>query len=285
MLRVRACLPGLRPAERRVADAVLADPIAVSHMAIGTLAGACDTSEATVVRFCRAVGTSGYAALRLALAAERGREVTAAPAPTGRIHPDDSLDEVVRTIGYADARAIEDTTANLDLDALGRAVHVVAEAGHVDIVGLGASGLVAGDLAQKLTRIGRRSTAWVDPHAALTSAALLRAGDALVAISHTGATPETIEAVLVGQRGGAHIVAITNTPASALARHADVVLATVARETTFRSGAMASRIAQLAIVDCLFVGVARLSRDATEAALASTYAAVQQRGSRRTPRQ
>jgi hypothetical protein len=60
------------------------------------------------------------------------------------------------------------------------------------------------------------------------------------------------------------------------------VLTTAARETTFRSGAMASRIAQLAVIDCLFVGVAQRSYDRTTTALNRTYRAVQ---SRRVPAQ
>ncbi|MGH3586990.1 MAG: RpiR family transcriptional regulator, partial [Pseudonocardia sp.] len=50
---------------------------------------------------------------------------------------------------------------------------------------------------------------------------------------------------------------------------------TTARETQFRSGAMASRIAQLAVVDFLFVRVAQRRYDATTAALKVTYDAVQ----------
>jgi len=40
---------------------------------------------------------------------------------------------------------------------------------------------------------------------------------------------------------------------------------------------MASRIAQLAVIDCLFVGVAQRSYDRTMRALELTYAAVQGR--------
>ena len=95
-----------------------------------------------------------------------------------------------------------------------------------------------------------------------------------IAISHTGTTIDTVEALRVAEAGGATTIAITN---SALAAHAHArhVLTTAARETTFRSGAMASRIAQLAVVDCLFVGVAQRSYDRTVLALERTYSAVE----------
>ena len=84
----------------------------------------------------------------------------------------------------------------------------------MDIYGVGASGFVAQDLHQKLHRIGLLSFAWPDAHAALTSAALLGPTDVAVAISHTGTTIDTIEALALAERCGATTIAITN--------HADV---------------------------------------------------------------
>jgi DNA-binding MurR/RpiR family transcriptional regulator len=74
-------------------------------------------------------------------------------------------------------------------------------------------------------------------------------------------------------------VALTNHPRSALAGVADLVLTTAARETTFRSGAMTSRIAQFTVVDCLFALVAQRNFEETVDALERTYAAI---GRRRT---
>jgi len=277
---IRAALPTLRPAERRVADAVLDDPATAAGRSINALAGQCSTSAATVLRFCHAVGYRHYPELRLALARETGREeADNGPAShlTGDISPTDSIEQIVAKIAYSDARAIEDTAATLDLGALARAIDAVASAERIDIYGIGASGFVAQDLHQKLHRIGLLSSVWPDPHAALTSAALLGSRDVAVAISHTGTTIDTIEALRVAVESGATTIAITNFGRSPLTAHARHVLTTAARETTFRSGAMASRIAQLAVIDCLFVGVAQRSYERTMRALERTYAAVQGR--------
>jgi DNA-binding MurR/RpiR family transcriptional regulator len=283
LVTIRAALPSLRPAERRVAEAVLGDPAGVAGRSIGTLAAQCSTSGATVLRFCHAIGYRHYPDLRLALARETGRE-EAHNGPgahlTGDISPTDSIEQIVATIAYSDARAIEDTAATLDLGALARAIDAVARAERVDIYGIGASGFVAQDLHQKLHRIGLLSSVWPDPHAALTSAALLGPRDVAIAISHTGTTLDTIEALRLAADCGATTIAITNFGRSPLTEHARHVLTTAARETTFRSGAMASRIAQLAVIDCLFVGVAQRSYERTMRALELTYAAVQ---SRRVP--
>ncbi len=277
-VRIRALLPTLAPAERRVADRVLTDPAAVSASTISALATACGTSETTVIRFCRAVGFTGYPALRLALAAEGGRSGAGDGRDlTGDIVADDDLDKVVAKIAFADARAVEETAQQLDLQELHAVIEALVTAPRVDVYGVGASGFVALDLQQKLHRIGRVSFAWPDPHMALTSAALLTQGDVAVAISHSGATQDTLDALDLARRSGATTVAVTNFPRSPLAVLGDHVLTTAARETTFRSGATASRLAQLTVIDCVFVGLAQRTYDTSQRALELTHDAVSSR--------
>jgi DNA-binding MurR/RpiR family transcriptional regulator len=285
LVRVRGAMPNLRPAEQRVARAVLADPAGISESSITTVARRCETSETTVLRFCRAIGLGGYPELRIALAraAQWEEADSGAGAPlTGQITETDSLADIVAKITHADARAIEETGSAVDLDILQRAVDVVAAAPRVDVYGIGASALVGADLHQKLHRIGMVSFAWSDPHLALTAAAVLGPDDVAVGISHTGSTIDTVDALGVARSRGATTIGITNFEGSALATESDLVLLTAARETTFRSGAMSSRIAQLALIDCLFAGVAQRSYDRAIAALEDTYAVVRSRhGARR----
>ncbi|MGH3438819.1 MAG: MurR/RpiR family transcriptional regulator [Sciscionella sp.] len=275
LVRIRSLLPGLARAEQRVATVVLADPGAVARHSITELADAAGTSETTVTRFCKAIGIGGYPELRIALAADTARsEVRPTRDLGGDIAPDDDLQQVVEKVTYADARAVEETAGQLDVDVLQRAVDAMAAADRVDVYGVGASAFVAADLQQKLHRIGRISFAWSDTHIMLTSAAVLSKGDVAVGISHTGSTVDTVEALREAGRAGATTVALTNYPRSPIARVADHVLTTAARETTFRSGAMASRIAQLTVIDCLFIGVAQQHLDTARTALESTRDAV-----------
>jgi DNA-binding MurR/RpiR family transcriptional regulator len=282
LVRIRALLPSLRPAQRRVAEAVLRDPAGTAELPIGRLAQDTGTSAATVMRFCRSAGFSGYPDLRLALARETGREAAGdGPVLSPDIGRGDSLADIVAKIAFTDAAAVQDTAATLDLDALAGAVDAVAGARRIDVYGIGASGFAGQDLQQKLHRIGLLAFAWPDPHAALTSAALLDTDCVAIGISHTGSTTDTVDALQAARGSGARTIAITNYVPSPLTACADLVLTTAARETTFRSGAMASRIAQLAVIDCLFVGVAQRSYDRTVDRLTRTHRAVQ---SRRLPR-
>ncbi|GAA4862998.1 MurR/RpiR family transcriptional regulator [Saccharopolyspora cebuensis] len=274
LVRIRSLLPGLARAEQRVAGIVLADPASIARRSITDVAEAAGTSETTVTRFCKAIGVGGYPDLRIALAADTARTSVRDRELGSDIGPQDSTAQVIEKVGYADAKAVEETAGQLDAEVLERLVGAVAEARRIDVYGVGASAFVALDLQQKLHRIGLTCFAWADTHNALTSAAVLRPGDVAIGISHTGATGETVEALREARKRGAGTAAITNFARSPITEIADHVLTTAVRETTYRSGAMASRIGQLTVVDCLFIGVAQHHLEQTKAALEATYEAV-----------
>ena len=100
--------------------------------------------------------------------------------------------------------------------------------------------------------------AWNDPHIALTSADPAGAqGRRHRHLALAARRSETIESLEAARSRGATTIAITNFPLSRLASLADLVLTTAARETSLRSGATASRIAALTVVDCLYIAVAQ----------------------------
>jgi DNA-binding MurR/RpiR family transcriptional regulator len=279
LARLRGLKPTLVPSKRRVAAYILRDPARVAQQTITELADAAQTSETTVLRLCQELGVRGYRELRVALAAESGREQERAEGREigGDIGRDDDLDAIIDTITYTDQQAIADTARNLDRAALAEAVSLTAGARRVDIVGFGASAVVALDLQQKLHRIGLIAYAWHDIHEALTAAALLGPADVAVGVSHTGATLDTIDAIREASARGARTIVLTGVPNSPLAAQADVLLVTADRETTFRSGATASRIAALSVVDVLFAAVAQRRYDQAIAALDATRRAVASR--------
>jgi DNA-binding MurR/RpiR family transcriptional regulator len=273
LVRLRALRPSLSPAEDRVAEKVLADPRASAALTISELAVAAATSETTVMRFCKRLDLPGYPQLRLALA-EESAQPRALSASRTDINASDTVDDVVRKIAFADSSAVEETAEQLDRPALTETAKLIGRAGRVDIYGSGASAIVGADLQQKLHRIGCVAFTWSDPHIALTSAALLGARDVAIGISHSGTTRETIEAITTASSHGARTVAITNFPLSPLAQLADLVLTTAARETALRSGATASRIAALTVVDCLYIAVAQRNLRGARKAVKSTRDAV-----------
>lgn len=277
MRDLRTALPSLRPSEARVAAYVLDEPNAAIDLTITEIASRSDTSVASVARFCRSLGLSGYSEFRRALSASLGREEVAMGrfgVFDGDITPDDSAKSVVAKVAFLETTTIEETAAGLDLVALDAIADAVVHASRIDIYGVAASGLAAMDLQQKLHRIGLVSFAWSDTHLALTSAATLTDECIAIGFSHTGLTVDTKEALDTARAHGAVTVAVTSFPASPIARDVDHVLTTKASESRYNPASMSARIAQAAIIDFLFVRVTQ-KLGIPEALLRSTSGAVQ----------
>ncbi|HLK00091.1 MAG TPA: MurR/RpiR family transcriptional regulator [Streptosporangiaceae bacterium] len=282
LVTIRSLLPNLAPVERRVGQAVLDDPAGVAWRNISELARSCGTSATSVVRFCRAIGLRGYPELRLALAGATAHGGQSGFVGSADIDPGDDPVTITKKIAHADAQAVTETAAHLDIATLTKAVAALAKAHRVHVYGVGASGFVAQDLQMKLQRIGKLAWAWTDPHMAISSASLADKGDVAIGLSHTGTTVDTIDVLREARDHGATTIAVTNFPWSPITEVADYVLLTAARETAFRSGAMTSRIAQLTVVDCLFITLAQQDLPGTRVALEKTYAAAQAKRVRRT---
>jgi DNA-binding MurR/RpiR family transcriptional regulator len=157
---IEAAASTLTPSLARIALVVRENPSVVIDNTINELAAECDTSVASVVRFCRAIGFSGYAPLRMALAAELGKEAaqfSARGAYGSEISDADTLQEAVSKVAALELLAIEETVARLDFTVLEAAVDAIDGAERIILYGLGASRFVAEDLAHKLLRVGRNA--------------------------------------------------------------------------------------------------------------------------------
>ncbi|MET9762505.1 MurR/RpiR family transcriptional regulator [Streptomyces sp. NPDC006372] len=270
---IRTELPRLAGSLRKVGELILEDPAAVTHCSAAELGRRTGTSQATVTRFCRAIGLESYQHLLIELAQERGRGEasdwgTAEIGPD--ISPDDSLERVVQVVGTADLRAVQQTIDRMDLDALERAAQALAKARRIDVYGVGGSGAVAHETETRLFRIGCSVRGWTEVHAAATSAALLTPADVAIGISHSGATRETLEPFEMAKERGATTIALTTDPRSPLSRAADIRLISSSSATSFRAESISSRHSVLMLVDCLYVRVAQLSYQRASASLALT---------------
>ena len=281
---IRNSFDSLHASEAAIAQLVIDNPDRVTAMNISQLAEFSETSVATVVRFSKALGFKGYPDFRMALVGEVSRRNSTTGAISnldGGITIDDSDEEIIRKIALADAIAIQSTAERLDVATFKKVVNAWGKARTVGIIGLASSGYVAMDLQLKLNRLGKPAIAWRDAHSALTSISLLNKGDVLVAVSHSGTTLDIVDVMNEFKARGVTIVLITNSHRSTATTIADLTLYTSARETTFRSGATASRIAQLTVVDCLCVAMAQRNWSGTKSALEISRAAVGSRSGKK----
>jgi RpiR family carbohydrate utilization transcriptional regulator len=243
--RIRAARPSLSPAERQVADWVLRQPGTVLSLPVAAIAREAGVSQPTVIRFCRSMGCHGLSDFKLRLA-QGNVARDAAPArsasPSGTRVLQNAIDSLTTLQERFDPRT---------LDA---AVALVDSAHRIDLYGFGSSGVVALDAQTKFFRYGIPANAYSDPYLVSMSLNVLQAGDAVIAISKSGALPELQTAVERVRELGVHVIAVT-APGSPLAALADVVLpAGVDDAVADRS--MVARLLHLALLDALVLEVA-----------------------------
>jgi DNA-binding MurR/RpiR family transcriptional regulator len=280
--QIRAMLPGMPAAQRALAELILADPAGVARTTILDLSDRCGVSTGSITRLCRSLGLSGYAALRIALASD-------SPAPRRGtwdgevgIDAEDDIDRVAEVVAHSVGRIVAEAVAHLDLTDVERAAKLIGSAGRVIMFGVGGSSTVASELQQRLYRIGVPVWAWSDPHVALTGIALTSPGDVLVLFSHSGRTEETIALATEARTRAVTTVAVTNDPSSPLAELADIALVTGVSQLGFQHEVALARYAQLAVVDLIYITVARTTLDRTTRSMAVTAEAVRgRRGSTR----
>ena len=228
-------------------------------------------SDAMVVKIAKKLGFAGFRDMRREVAAYKRL-------PTAELHEQldghEDAGTIVRKVFRTSIQAIEETQAILDLGVFARAAAALAGARQRDIYGLGGSAQIARDVAHKFLRIGVRAAVFDDTHMMLMSAALLGPGDVAMAFSHSGETDSVVEPLAMARANGAATIAVTNHAASRLGRKAEMVLASTAQGSPLTSENAAARIAQLNILDALFVSVAQRDAHAANVNLARTMAAV-----------
>ncbi len=277
--RLVADIGSLAPAQRRLAQYLLEHFANASDLRITDLAEEAGVSIGTVSQLCRRLGLRGYQDLRLGLAREavsRGpddREASALVA-TER---EDPLERSTSGVFAAAVEALVETRRHLDPAAVRQAVEHLVAARRVEWVGVGSAGLVAAEGALKLRKLGVDAITHLDVHLQAMSVSNLDARDVVVAVSHSGRTKDVLESVHLARGVGATTIAITGVAASPLAHAAHVVLPTVSYDTGFQVEPMASTIAQLAIVQLLFLAYLEHVGDAAQAALARTQSALETR--------
>jgi RpiR family carbohydrate utilization transcriptional regulator len=242
----------MRPSERKVAAAVLADPGAVVHLSMAGLADAAGVSEPTVMRFCTGLGFSGFQAFRLGLAQSLAVGI---PVTHSAIEPDDPVEAMAGKIFDHTLSSLDRTRRSLDTAAVAAAVETLVAATSVHFVGLGASGIIAQDALQHAVLFGVPCTAPVDLHQQYMAAAMCGPGEVVVAISNTGRTTSVLEVTERAKRAGAAVIAVTGGPGP-LADLADVAIVLRTFEDTDIYTPTVSRLAGLVLVDVLATAVA-----------------------------
>ncbi len=261
--RIEQQQQALSAAERRVAAWVLAHPRQALDASVAEVARAAGTSDPTVIRFCRSVGLAGFRELKTRLAEALSR-------PASYLHRDVSADDgtgdAVAKVMDSSIQALMDMRAAASAMPFEAALQALAAARQLVFVGLGASGSVAQDAAQKFFRLGIPCPVTTDLPTILQLAAVADPRDVLLFVSHSGGWADLARAARTARARQATVIALTD-PGSPLAAEATLLFECRTSEDTSLYTPMSSRLAQLALLDALQVTLALRLGEAASAHL------------------
>lgn len=250
-LRDTRNLPG---AENQVRKYILENPKEILGCTVIELARRSYTSAATVVRLCKRLNVKGFTKLKILLAEELKyfEKMDLELLDTTSIEKDDRPDAIVEKITSIILKTVEETRVMVDPEYMITVAKLLKKAAIIDFYGVGASNIVAMDATHKFMRIGKCVVSYQLSDRQYVQAVTSDAKHVGVIFSYSGETKEMMRIADILQKNGTPVVAVTSSSVNSLSRIADYNLFVTERETVFRSGAMASRIAQLYIVDLLY---------------------------------
>ena len=211
---------------RTVADYLVQHAAEAQYLSISSLAKECCVAEATVFRFCRALGFEGYHEMRIALA-----QANATGALVNQHVPEPDADT---------AALCEHASALL-----------LQRARQVYCLGQGGSMYIANDICARFACISTKFRTAGDSHMQLITASLMTPEDVVLFVSYSGATRDMLETLRAAKAAGAKIILLTHYEDSPGAKLADIVLLCGAQESPLDSGNIPVKVALLYVAEVL----------------------------------
>ncbi len=235
--------------EEKIVEYLKNNLLAIIYMSITELAEAINVGETTIIRFCKKIGFKGFHEFKISLAQDN-IEVTE---NQGSISLSDKIyDNIIEVL--------RNSKKLIDQQKVVDAVTLMNKSRKVYFIGTGSSGISALEAKSKFFRIEHKFDAILDPHFQSMIAEMVTNEDVLVVLSISGSTKDIISVALRAKSNGAKIIGITNYQRSPIAKLSDVLLLTSGKKIYIEGGAIVEKIAQLYILDVLFMKYLELSQ-------------------------
>lgn len=254
LIMISEVLQKLPPSEAKLAAYIIENPSDAINCTASELGEKSSTSGSAVIRLCKSLGLKGFQELKLRVAGDLQK----ANESEGYrdIRPMEQVENVIGKMTNNSIQALRETSEILLKDELTKAVETISNAGNIHFFGIGASHIIAQDAQQKFLRIHKNATAFSDFHIAAVQVANTQPGDVVVGISFSGESLEVVKILELAKMNGATTISLTSFGASSVSDRADIKLYTTSsKEALLRSAATSSRLAQLHVIDILFMCV------------------------------
>ena len=253
ILKINNMYDDMTDVDKKIADYINENKELITKLSVSELAQNANVSSASIVRFSRKLGYSGFGELKIEIA----KDLTLNSKDYSYIVKDSDIgiNNIVNNITNKTIETITNTTKLNELDTIEKSIEEIINAKNVYIFGVGGSALVALDLQQKLLRINKPTITFLDSHNQLMVSSNLNKDDVAIAISYSGKSKEVIKAIENAKSNGSKCISITKYGENDLTNMCDINLFIPNIENKLREGAISSRIAMLTLIDIIYISI------------------------------
>lgn len=240
--------------EKKIADYIFSNKDKVQYMTITTLAKEAEVAEATIFRFCKSLGFSGYNNFKLSLAKSMvpGQAQGTHLDDFGPILRSDSFPVMKSKIYNAQDKAVKDTLEVVSKEQISNIVALFEKAKRVYFLGQGGSLIVAMEAWTRFLSVDNKFFTIEDTHQQAMAVSLLEPGDCVCYFSYSGATRDVMELINQTKKRGVKFVLVTGFIASPAGQQADEILHINTKEGPLEMGSLGTKVAQLFLIELLF---------------------------------
>ena len=242
----------LRKSEQRVAEFVQKHLDEAVLLTTQGLAERCETSDATVIRFCRSLGYKTFNEFKTALVPEL---LNSGESVLKGIGEKDKPDSIKEAFLHNIHQQIDSSVINLDFNVLKATAKQIIEANRIIIIGIGGAAGVAYILNDSLGGLGIYSNYINDRSIIQNIVPTLNSTDVVIGISHSGESEEIVSAIKAAHEYGSVTIALTNFSKSPLTEFAKYVLLTIVPDNLLGSFSCQSRISQLTLLELVLIEI------------------------------
>ncbi|MGL5797229.1 MAG: MurR/RpiR family transcriptional regulator [Cetobacterium sp.] len=262
--------------ERKISAFLLENPNEIKVLNTYDLAVKCDVSQASVVRFAKKLGFKGFPEFKIALAGDLAMQNNQSDVHIiyDEIKFDDETAVLAKKVVYENIKSVEDTYKILNFEEIEKAAETILDAKRIFILGAGFSGIVARDFQYKLWELGKNVIFETDQHIQLTNASTAGEGDVVFVISYSGQTLDIYQSILEFKEKAVKVITLTKFATNPIKDIGDISLSTIVEKSNLRSTSLSARMAQLTVIDILYIKLIQMDREKAEKLIGSAVESV-----------
>ncbi|MBQ7371269.1 MAG: MurR/RpiR family transcriptional regulator [Blautia sp.] len=253
LVKINFLIPGLPRAEKVFAQALVENPEAIANMTLAEAARETNSSDASIIRFCKRLDFHGFSDLKRACIAHSMELEQQKDMFDEKVRSTDTMEDIIKKVFQSNIQTLQNTMVMAD-NNYQKAVDALIHAKSIHFFGVGDAFAACQFAFMKFCRLGVDSSAESDNMMQFMRANNMKPGDVALAVSYEGRSRNVVQAMSIAKKRGATTICITKMSKSPLLKYTDIPLYIAISDLSVGRDKVTRRVADMFILDVLYLG-------------------------------